>query len=96
MKRLILVLILVLVLTLTLATPAFAQGPPDEKPMPAKAIQGLAWACEGMSQNIQSYLKDNPSLFSWGSTKLWTNSQLLGYELGHGPPIAWGYWLKKP
>ena len=92
MKRLLLVLILVLVLTLTLVTPAFAQGPPDEKPMSAKAIQGLAWACAGMSQNMQSYLKDNPSLFSWGSTKLWTNSWLLEF----GPPIAWGYWLKKP
>jgi len=92
-KKLLVALILGVILIVTFATPVFAAGPPDEKPMPEKSIPGLAVACWGMSQNWISYLKDNPSMFSWGSAKLWTNSQLLDPRLG--PPIAWGYWLKK-
>ena len=92
MKRVILALILATVLTLTFAAPVLAKEPPDDKPLPENGIQGLIYACWGISHNMISYLKDNPSLFSWGSAKLWTNTGLLGY----GTPIAWGHWLKKP
>jgi hypothetical protein len=93
MKRFILALILAVVLTLTLATPAFAWGPPDNKPMPEKSIQGLSWACAAMAQNYASLFKINPGLqLPDSSVKEWTNYLLISL----GPPPAWGYWQNKP
>ncbi len=93
MKKLLVALILGVILTATLATPAFAGGPPDEKPMPEKGKQGLLVACFVHTFNYASMLKINPGLlFPHSSVKTWTNGWLLEF----GPPIAWGYWCNKP